>query len=203
MNTIETGPSNNARDSEVWSRSWTHFRVDRRSPRYCHVTFDHPPINTITATTVRAPRPRRPHRARRGPQRRCVRQRQTGISTLPIMTWRTTPAGLRHSGSVPLDCRPGSTSLSVWLVPRWSASPRSGGAPAAPGASSFSPVICGSPLARTCFSASGKLASEWFPGAVRWLGSPAWSVAAGHSRSSSWPTISMDRARSNMDTSTG
>ena len=22
------------------------------NPRYCHVTFDHPPINTITATTV-------------------------------------------------------------------------------------------------------------------------------------------------------
>ena len=32
------------------------------------------------------------------------------------MTWRTTPAGLRHSGSVPLDCRPGSTSLSVRLA---------------------------------------------------------------------------------------
>ncbi len=28
------------------------FRVDRRSPGYCRVTFDHPPINTITATTV-------------------------------------------------------------------------------------------------------------------------------------------------------
>jgi enoyl-CoA hydratase/carnithine racemase len=28
------------------------FRVDRRSPSYCRVTFDHPPINTITATTV-------------------------------------------------------------------------------------------------------------------------------------------------------
>jgi enoyl-CoA hydratase/carnithine racemase len=40
MSTIET------------NRSWTHFRVDRRNPRYCHVTFDHPPINTITATTV-------------------------------------------------------------------------------------------------------------------------------------------------------
>ena len=26
--------------------------VDRRSPSYCRVTFDHPPINTITATTV-------------------------------------------------------------------------------------------------------------------------------------------------------
>jgi hypothetical protein len=40
MSTIET------------SRSWTYFRVDRRNPRYCHVTFDHPPINMITATTV-------------------------------------------------------------------------------------------------------------------------------------------------------
>ncbi len=40
MSTIET------------NRSWTHFRVDRPNPRYCHVTFDHPPINTITATTV-------------------------------------------------------------------------------------------------------------------------------------------------------
>src|SRR5882762_889805 len=52
MNTIETGPSDNARDSEMWSRSWTHFSVDRRSARYCHVTFDHPPINTITGFTV-------------------------------------------------------------------------------------------------------------------------------------------------------
>jgi hypothetical protein len=63
--------------------------------------------------------------------------------------------------------------LSVSLVPRLSASPRYGGAPAAPEASSCSPVICGSPLARTRFSASGKLASVGFPGVVRWLGSPA------------------------------
>jgi enoyl-CoA hydratase/carnithine racemase len=33
-------------------RSWTHLRLDRRSPAYWRVTFDHPPINTITATTV-------------------------------------------------------------------------------------------------------------------------------------------------------
>jgi len=52
MNTLETGTSIKASDSEVWSRSWTHLSVNRRSPRYCHVTFDHPPINTITATTV-------------------------------------------------------------------------------------------------------------------------------------------------------
>ena len=31
--------------------SWTHFRLDRPSPSYWRVTFDHPPINTITATT--------------------------------------------------------------------------------------------------------------------------------------------------------
>jgi enoyl-CoA hydratase/carnithine racemase len=36
--------------SEAWS--WRHFSLDRRSPGYCRVTFAHPPINTITATTV-------------------------------------------------------------------------------------------------------------------------------------------------------
>jgi enoyl-CoA hydratase/carnithine racemase len=52
VNTSDTSPSNNARGSEAWPQSWTHFSVDRRSPSYCRVTFDHPPINTITATTV-------------------------------------------------------------------------------------------------------------------------------------------------------
>ena len=42
----------NGTGSNAWAESWTHLRVDRRSPRYCRVTFDHPPINTITATTV-------------------------------------------------------------------------------------------------------------------------------------------------------
>jgi enoyl-CoA hydratase/carnithine racemase len=36
--------------SDTWS--WRHFSLDRRSPGYCRVTFAHPPINTITATTV-------------------------------------------------------------------------------------------------------------------------------------------------------
>jgi enoyl-CoA hydratase/carnithine racemase len=52
MSAIDSSPSNNGRGSEAWSRPWTHFRVDRRSTRYSRVTFDHPPINTITATTV-------------------------------------------------------------------------------------------------------------------------------------------------------
>src|SRR6476659_8747587 len=30
----------------------THLRSDRRSPNHWHVTFDHPPVNTVTATTV-------------------------------------------------------------------------------------------------------------------------------------------------------
>ena len=52
MNTIDTSASANGRGSETWSESWTHLSVDRRTPSYCRVTFDHPPINTITATTV-------------------------------------------------------------------------------------------------------------------------------------------------------
>ena len=42
----------NGTGSGAWAESWTHLRVDRRSPSHCRVTFDHPPINTITATTV-------------------------------------------------------------------------------------------------------------------------------------------------------
>jgi enoyl-CoA hydratase/carnithine racemase len=50
MSTTES--STNGRGSDAWSGSWTHFSVDRRSPAFCRVTFDHAPINTITATTV-------------------------------------------------------------------------------------------------------------------------------------------------------
>jgi enoyl-CoA hydratase/carnithine racemase len=34
------------------AQSWQHFQLERRSPAYWRVTFEHPPINTITATTV-------------------------------------------------------------------------------------------------------------------------------------------------------
>jgi enoyl-CoA hydratase/carnithine racemase len=52
VSTTDTSPSNNGRGSAAWSESWTHLSVDRRSPSSCRVTFDHPPINTITARTV-------------------------------------------------------------------------------------------------------------------------------------------------------
>ena len=52
MSTTDAGPSSNGRGSAAWSRSWTHLSLDRRSSGYCRITFDHPPINTLTATTV-------------------------------------------------------------------------------------------------------------------------------------------------------
>ena len=52
MSNDETRATTNGRGSDAWSRPWTHVKIDRRSPGYCRVTFDHPPINTITATTV-------------------------------------------------------------------------------------------------------------------------------------------------------
>jgi enoyl-CoA hydratase/carnithine racemase len=52
MSPADATPSDNGRGSEAWSWSWTHARVDRPSPGYCRVTFNHPPINTITATTI-------------------------------------------------------------------------------------------------------------------------------------------------------
>jgi enoyl-CoA hydratase/carnithine racemase len=52
VTTPNSSSSTNGRAPESWSSSWTHVRVDRRSRGYCRVTFEHPPINTITATTV-------------------------------------------------------------------------------------------------------------------------------------------------------
>ncbi len=45
-----TGHSKNGRAPA--SRAWKHLTIDRRSSAYCQVTFDHPPINTVTAETV-------------------------------------------------------------------------------------------------------------------------------------------------------
>jgi enoyl-CoA hydratase/carnithine racemase len=42
----------NGTGSDAWCKPWTHLRVERRGLHHCRVTFDHPPINTITATTV-------------------------------------------------------------------------------------------------------------------------------------------------------
>jgi enoyl-CoA hydratase/carnithine racemase len=52
VSATDVSASSNGRGSDAWAGSWTHFSVDRRSPGYCRVTFEHPPMNTVTATTV-------------------------------------------------------------------------------------------------------------------------------------------------------
>jgi enoyl-CoA hydratase/carnithine racemase len=47
---MTTDAGSNGRGSESWS--YVHVSIDRRSRGYCRVTFDHPPINALTATTV-------------------------------------------------------------------------------------------------------------------------------------------------------
>jgi hypothetical protein len=52
MSTIDACASNNSHGSAACAGSWTHYSVDRRSPGYCRVTLDHPPIHGITASIV-------------------------------------------------------------------------------------------------------------------------------------------------------
>ena len=53
VNNIDgTGATSNGRGSDLWFESWLHFSVERPSAGYCRITFDHPPVNSITATTV-------------------------------------------------------------------------------------------------------------------------------------------------------
>ena len=51
MSNIDSGASS-GEVSKAKAAAWTHLKVDRRRPNYWRITFDHPPINTITATTV-------------------------------------------------------------------------------------------------------------------------------------------------------
>ena len=128
MSTIET------------NRSWTHFRVHRRNPRYCHVTFDHPPINTITATTV-AELSDLAGLIEQDPDLNVVvfdsanRDFYLAHYDLENDPGRTEALGVGPTGQ--------SAWIDVLVRP----------------SGSCSPVVCGSPLARTRFSASGKLAS--------------------------------------------
>lgn len=52
MSTVDAPPSSNGHGSHTWAQSWTHFSVDRRSPGYCRVTFNHPPADPLTAAAV-------------------------------------------------------------------------------------------------------------------------------------------------------
>jgi enoyl-CoA hydratase/carnithine racemase len=52
MCAVDAAASNGSHGPHAWARPWTHLAIDRRTPSYCRITFDHPPVNAITATTV-------------------------------------------------------------------------------------------------------------------------------------------------------
>ena len=203
MNATALSASNNGRGSDAWSRPWTHLRIDRRSPGYCRVTFDHPPINTITATTV-AELAELVGLIEEDPDLNVVVFDSANPDFyLAHYDVENDPARTAALGV-------GPTGMPAWIdvLVRLARAPVVSiasirDAPAAPEASSCSPATCGSPRARTRCSASSRSASASSRAAVRWPGSPAWSAAAARSRSSSSPTISTGRARSSTGMSTG
>ena len=192
-------PSHNGRGSDAWSRSWTHFSLDRRSPGYCRVTFDHPPINTITATTV------------------AELAELVGLieddTDLNVVVFDSANPDfyLAHRLETPRRAASlGPTGLHAWLdlLVRLSRAPVVSIASIrgrARGAGSEFVLACDLRFASRENTLLGQfeVGTGVVPGAARWPGSPAWSVVAGRSRSSSSPTISTDRAPSSTATSTG
>ena len=204
MSTVDTTPSSNGRGSDAWSRLLDALRVDRRSPGYCRVTFDHPPINTITATTV----------AELAELVGLIEQ-DTDLNVVVFDSAnpdfylahydvendpaRTAALGVGPTGMpawldllVRLAARPGGQHR---LDPR--ARPRRGKRVRA----RLRPAVR---VAREHVARPVRGRHRaWSPAAVRWPGSRAWSGAGARSRSSSSPTTSTDRARSGTGTSTG
>jgi enoyl-CoA hydratase/carnithine racemase len=50
MRTVDIRNETSTQSSET--PTWSQLKLERRSPTYWRVTFEHPPINTITATTI-------------------------------------------------------------------------------------------------------------------------------------------------------
>ncbi len=187
----------------MWSRSWKHFRIHFDSSSYCRVTFDHPPINTITATTV-AEFAELVGLIETDPELNVV-VFDSANRDFYLAHYDTQHDPVRAAG-LPV----GPTGMHAWLdaLARLSrarvvsiASIR--GRAAAPEASSCWPAIFGSPRASTRCSASSRSPPVSFREVVRRPGCPAWWAAGGRSRSSSSATISTDRGRSCTGMSTG
>jgi enoyl-CoA hydratase/carnithine racemase len=47
-----TSPSRNGHGSDTWCQPWRHLRIEHSGAGHCRVTFDHPPSNAVTATTL-------------------------------------------------------------------------------------------------------------------------------------------------------
>lgn len=124
----------------------------------CRVTFDHPPINTISATTVADVAELVDLIEQDVDLSVVVFDSANADFYLPTTTARTIPAGPRHCQQGPRGGQHGPTSLADWPSLRCSASPRFADAPAAREPSSSSPATSDSPRARTRCSASSRLA---------------------------------------------
>jgi len=97
----------------------------------CRVTFDHPPINTISATTVAEVAELVDLIERDVDLSVVVFDSANADFYLPSTTARTIPAGPRHCQQGPRGGQHGPTSLADWPSLRWSPSPRFADAPAA------------------------------------------------------------------------
>jgi len=158
MSSIDTTPSPNGRVSPSWSQPRTHLSLDRGSPGYCRVRFEHPPINTITATTV-VELAELAGLIEEDPDLNVVVFDGANPDFyLATTTPSTTRRGLPLWGWVRPGCMRGSMSWCACPAHRWSASPRHADAPGGLGASSSSPATCASPRARTRWSANRRSA---------------------------------------------
>ena len=166
------------------------------------MTFDHPPINTITATTV-AELAELVGLIEQDPDLNVV------VFDSANPDFYLAHYDTEHDPARTAALGVGPTGLHAWLdlLVRLSRAPVVSIASIrgrARGAGSEFVLACDLRFASRENALLGQfeVGRAWSPGAVRWPGSPAWSVAAGRSRSCSSPTISTDRARSSTGTST-
>jgi enoyl-CoA hydratase/carnithine racemase len=186
----------NGTGSDAWAGSWTHLRVDRRSHSSCRVTFDHPPINTITATTV------------------VELAELVGLieedPDLNVVVFDSANSDfylahydVEHDPGRTAALGAGPTAMHAWLdlLVRLSRAPVVSIASIrgrARGAGSEFVLACDLRFASRENALLGQfeVGAGVVPGVARWRGSRVWSAAAGRSRSSSSPTMSTGRAPS-------
>ena len=200
MSTCDAHPSDNGRGSDAWSWSFTHFRLDRPSPSYCRVTFNNPPINGVTATTV-AELVELVGLIEQDPDLNVV------VFDSANPDFYLAAHDIEHSPGRSSVLPRGTTGLDAWLdvLVRLSRAPVVSiasirGTRAAPEPSSSSPAISASRRGRTRCSDTSTLVGVSSPTAVLRPGSLASSVARGRLRSCSRHTISTGRARNGMGT---
>ena len=138
------------------------------------MTFDHPPINTITATTVAELAELVGLIEQDSDLNVVVFDSANPDFYLAHYDTENDPGPTAALGVGPTGLSRGTTSSSGSPAPPSSASPRSAAGHAAQEASSCSRVTCGSPRASTPCWASGRSVSASSRQAARWRGFRDW-----------------------------